>query len=113
MSGASPQARSREPVVPEVKGERKGAETMGPVPFKIDESNPDCLAEVGCPQCDAYLAIHEPDRELPDRLLGICGGCGSWFMIDSRAGLMLRLPDPPDLRNHRAPENRLTFPTVG
>jgi len=96
-----------------VKGEGKGAETMGPVPFEIDESNPDCLAEVCCPQCNDFLAIHEPDCELPDRLLGICGGCGSWFMIDSKVGLMLRLPHPPDLRNRHAPDNRLTFPSPG
>ncbi len=65
--------------------------------FTIDESNPDFLAEVRCPRCEACLNIHEPDCDLPDRLLATCGACLSWYLIDCSTERMIRLPDPREL----------------
>jgi len=36
-----------------------------------------------CPQCEAQLTFHQPDPELPDRLLATCDECKSWYLADS------------------------------
>jgi hypothetical protein len=34
-----------------------------------------------CPACGHPVDIQQPDSDLPDRLLGICFRCRSWFLI--------------------------------
>jgi hypothetical protein len=48
---------------------------------------------VECACCQGILEVHQPDLERPDRLLGTCAECGSWFLIDNEARVMLPLPD--------------------
>ena len=36
-----------------------------------------------CPNCEAPLTLHQPDLELPDRLLATCDECKSWYLSDS------------------------------
>jgi hypothetical protein len=45
-----------------------------------------------CPQCEAQLTLHQPDLELPDRLLAICDECKSWYLTDSQAEALTALP---------------------
>jgi hypothetical protein len=71
---------------------------MDPFRFTFDESNPDRLAEVRCPSCETLLSVHAPDPELPDRLLGTCGVCRSWYLMDCRSATMILLPDTKELR---------------
>ena len=52
-----------------------------------------------CPICEGHLAIHQPNEQAPDHLLGTCEGCGTWFLIDEAEELMLRLPREEDLRD--------------
>jgi hypothetical protein len=57
------------------------------------------LARIGCvdPACGAgALVWHQPDIARPGRLLGICSGCGSWYIAQrARRGdgaACIRLP---------------------
>jgi hypothetical protein len=67
-------------------------------------------SEVPCPACHHDLTFHQPDPECPDRLLGTCEACRTWFLVHAAAGLMLRLPDEEDVRDadpvSRGPDRR-------
>jgi hypothetical protein len=52
-----------------------------------------------CPDCESFLNIHQPDAELPDRLIATCGACGTWFLIYSDSGIRLRLPKEDEVRH--------------
>ena len=56
-----------------------------------------------CLNCSAPLSLSQPDLKSPDRLLGICGQCRHWFLIDlvpdSSAGILCRLPDIEVIRS--------------
>ncbi|GAC1447453.1 MAG: hypothetical protein NVSMB9_29620 [Isosphaeraceae bacterium] len=51
-----------------------------------------------CACCQCPLDRHQPDAEQPDRQLGTCGDCGTWFLIDSETGVMYSIPDVRSLR---------------
>jgi hypothetical protein len=59
----------------------------------------DGLSEVACPGCHDHLIIHQPDEQLPRRLLGTCPSCFAWYLIDAAAAVMVRLPDEDALRD--------------
>lgn len=50
------------------------------------------IPETRCPGCGTDLDLHQPDPHLPDRLLGTCPECKSWFVIDLAAGAMAPVP---------------------
>jgi hypothetical protein len=50
-----------------------------------------------CPNCDCEMALHQPDIDLPDRLLGTCMACKSWFLLDETRHIRLALPSGNDL----------------
>jgi hypothetical protein len=72
---------------------------MTAVRVGLDLVRHDPSAMARCPRCQAPLALHQPDAELPGRLLGACEACKAWALIDVEAGLMLLLPDAGDLRD--------------
>lgn len=45
-----------------------------------------------CPQCGKGLSIHQPDEELPDRLLATCDHCKSWFLVNGEGLIPVTLP---------------------
>jgi hypothetical protein len=49
-----------------------------------------------CLDCDLSLDLHQPDTGSPGRLIGICGACGRWYLIDAVAeatdAVMVLLP---------------------
>lgn len=45
-----------------------------------------------CPRCDSNLSLHQPDEDLPDRLLATCDFCKAWYWTDD-GGLKLRRID--------------------
>jgi hypothetical protein len=51
---------------------------------------------VSCPHCEGPLAVHQPDLERSERLLGVCKDCASWclmeLMPDEAACLVVPLP---------------------
>jgi hypothetical protein len=59
----------------------------------FDRIRYECAAEVLCARCHDVLDRHQPDDELPDRLLGTCPCCSSWYLIDASACVMYLLPD--------------------
>lgn len=40
------------------------------------------LNSLHCPGCSESLDLSQPDSGIPDVILGICEGCGVWFLID-------------------------------
>jgi hypothetical protein len=34
-----------------------------------------------CGDCGGELALSQPDERLPAHLLGVCRGCGRWFLL--------------------------------
>jgi hypothetical protein len=46
-----------------------------------------------CLRCQSILTIHQPDVDLPDRLLGTCRECRCWFLVNAGSGILVRLPD--------------------
>jgi hypothetical protein len=46
------------------------------------ESSRRHLALIKCPTCGVPLNLDQPDIELPNQLLGTCGGCHNWYQVD-------------------------------
>ena len=46
-----------------------------------------------CPQCEAQLIFHQPDPELPNRLLATCDECKSWYLADSQGEALIPLSE--------------------
>jgi hypothetical protein len=74
---------------------------MSPISLDLDRirltAEADDYSSVRCSDCHAQLVIHQPDEEMPGRLLGACLECHAWFLIDAGAEVMLRLPDEETL----------------
>jgi hypothetical protein len=63
------------------------------------DADSDDHSSLRCPNCHEDLALHQPDPQLPERLLGTCVDCHAWFLIPAIAGVMVRLPEEEDLRD--------------
>ncbi len=54
------------------------------------------LSGLGCLHCSESLGIHQPDGFFPERLLGTCERCGTWYLLDTVPGkdvaVMVLLP---------------------
>jgi hypothetical protein len=56
------------------------------------------VSDAACLGCREPLELHQPDRNLPNRLLATCSRCLAWALIDinDRGEMIItRLPDPP------------------
>ena len=62
-------------------------------------SDPDDPLVFQCTSCHDSLVLHQPDEDLPDRLLGTCQECRTWFLIDRATEVMVKLPDENTLRD--------------
>jgi hypothetical protein len=54
-----------------------------------------------CQKCGCELQLHQPDPDLPTRLLGTCEECKSWFLLDLVAGSMTLLVSKRAARRKR------------
>jgi hypothetical protein len=36
-----------------------------------------------CEGCATPLEMSQPDEQRPERLLGVCPACGSWFLVEA------------------------------
>ena len=52
------------------------------------------LRDVRCPGCGSALILHQPDQELPDRLLATCPGCRSWYVTNGEGEEITALATP-------------------
>ena len=61
------------------------------------------FSDLRCTGCRSHLAVQQPAEAEPKRLLGTCGGCGNWYLLDCLAGsdgsIMALLPDVKKLRD--------------
>lgn len=66
-------------------------------------STREAVSNLRCLRCDASLDVHQPDTGFPERMLGTCDSCRSWFLMESLPGrpeaLMVLLPDGDYFRN--------------
>lgn len=65
---------------------------MAESPIVLKLSRVEICPKNRCPACKAVMAVHQPDPELPDRLIATCGDCRTWFLIYCDADVHLRLP---------------------
>ena len=92
----------------DLRGERL---TMDPVACSLVfplyvlrfSTQPEDLDGGRCLACDVYLELHQPDAQVPERLLGTCEACGRWYVIDRVSGtdesVMTLLPEGVSIRN--------------
>ncbi|MGE3819017.1 MAG: hypothetical protein AB7I30_06240 [Isosphaeraceae bacterium] len=55
-----------------------------------------------CSRCEGVLERHQPEASRPERMLGVCSECGTWFLIDEQLCLLYALPEiwsGPDVDN--------------
>jgi hypothetical protein len=51
---------------------------------------------IDCPRCGAGIKLYQPDVETPERLLGICPACKSWYLVDAVSGRLRALATDED-----------------
>ena len=54
-----------------------------------------CVLALTCPHCEFPLTLHQPDPELPDRLLATCDDCKAWFLTNLAGQVSSALPACP------------------
>lgn len=73
------------------------------------------LVAARCLNCASELTLHQPDMDLPERLLGICEACKYWYLIDlvrdANQGVMVCLPDIEVVRelSHQNPSDGISL----
>jgi hypothetical protein len=65
-----------------------------------DQVAPGCLA-ICCPRCESGLTLHQPDADVPDRLLATCDECKSWFLANSDATVLSQVYPIPSGRGRK------------
>jgi hypothetical protein len=60
-----------------------------------DQFAPTSLS-ICCPDCECSLTLHQPDSDLPDRLLATCDECKAWFLATSDGDILIPVPQLPD-----------------
>lgn len=59
---------------------------------------PDGPINIDCLNCETPIEIHQPDSELPERMLGTCENCRTWYLVecDPNTGqaVLIQIPDP-------------------
>lgn len=57
----------------------------------------DELSALKCRDCKGVIDIHQPNPAQPERILGTCSKCGSWYLIEPQTEgdrtMVLQLPD--------------------
>jgi hypothetical protein len=51
--------------------------------------------DLACPVCQTSLEIHQPDLDMPERLLGSCPSCRNWTIVDIRCDGQMALTALP------------------
>ena len=75
---------------------RRRETTVSVVVIAVDLGieSPDSIT---CLSCNTLLEIHQPESGFPDRMLGTCHHCHSWYLWDfdsqTNQAVMVQLPD--------------------
>src|SRR3954447_11206509 len=65
---------------------------MSSIFISLDQVRLQDVLKARCTKCQLPLELHQPDPELPERLLGTCEGCNAWYLMDVANGVMVPLP---------------------
>jgi hypothetical protein len=49
------------------------------------------ILSICCPACESSLTLHQPDPELPDRLLAVCEECRAWYLATSEGSSLTKI----------------------
>ena len=64
-------------------------------------ATPEALVETRCPGCGGYVDLDSPVPGRSDRLLGICGKCDRWCLVDVVRGweeaMVVLMPEPAEV----------------
>src|SRR6516162_4174495 len=58
----------------------------------VSEPDPHEDAPVVCCTCGGDLSLHQPDPEMPERILGTCCDCKAWYLLDGDLGCVQIAP---------------------
>ena len=47
-----------------------------------------------CPRCDSVMTFHQPDPQLPERLLATCDACKSWYLSSGKDEVLKSIAGP-------------------
>jgi hypothetical protein len=64
--------------------------------YQETDHGEECILSLCCPRCEDLLVIHQPDPDLPNRLLATCGDCKTWYVTNSEGVLKIPVPDVTD-----------------
>ena len=53
-----------------------------PVVKLMTSKYPAIIQNDECPGCGGDIELHQPDIELPNRLLGTCQDCKTWYLLN-------------------------------
>jgi hypothetical protein len=51
-------------------------------PIDLAPGPPEFESDLACAVCQTSLEIHQPDLDMPERLLGCCPSCRNWTLVD-------------------------------
>jgi hypothetical protein len=66
-----------------------------------------------CPRCEFSLTFHQPDPDLPDRLLATCDECKSWFLANNDGTILVPVSKLPKSINPTEKDQDRRFPRRG
>jgi hypothetical protein len=62
------------------------------IPRRRNKPGREEIYDLRCPRCLSSLALHQPDPELPHRLLAVCEECKSWYVSSARGTSLTPVP---------------------
>jgi hypothetical protein len=74
-------------------------EPMKPVVVSVGLARLDDTTRARCSKCGLPLETHQPDEDMPERLIATCPECKAWYLVDLEGGVMILLPDQSDFRD--------------
>ena len=69
-------------------------------------------SEAHCLGCGSSLALHQPDGDAPQRLLGTCDRCGRWHLIDCDGSFVVLLPAAAEICDTEAGARTMEAPAT-
>jgi hypothetical protein len=58
---------------------------------RVREHSHESVLSFCCPNCESSLTLHQPDPELPERLLATCDDCKSWYVTGPPGRELIRV----------------------
>jgi uncharacterized protein YbaR (Trm112 family) len=66
------------------------------VTWQVRDRSHEAILSLCCPYCECPLTLHQPDAELPERLLATCDNCKSWYVTDAQGIKLIPVSDLAD-----------------